>query len=230
MFWQFAVESCTYIRAFTQTDRQTGTETEPETETEGLCWQVLVRTFIAANPVEACDVRMRGTVALEDAAPEAPRRHSSTAGDVETPFLSQQILEEPQVHVVWLEMDPAVTTPRNRRGADHNLLEFRQSAWAEPRDDPCTQSEAREACGSDTELSSCATSKSHASIGSSGGQIAQQKMEEARKEVAAADLAVSEARQTGVLDTSLFAYAEVLVEASRSRHSRTWSTAERETH
>ena len=38
-------------------------------------------------------------------------------------------------------------------------------------------------------------------------------MEEARKEVAAADQAVAEARQTAVHDTSLFANAEVLVEA-----------------
>ena len=44
-------------------------------------------------------------------------------------------------------------------------------------------------------------------------EIVQQKMEEARKEVAAADQAVSEARQTAVRDTSLFAGAEVLVGA-----------------
>ena len=68
-----------------------------------------------------------------------------TAGDVELPFLSQQILEEPQVHFVWLDMDPADVTLRNRRGADHCSLELRQCAWAGPRDDPCSQSETREA-------------------------------------------------------------------------------------
>ena len=31
---------------------------------------------------------------------------------------------------MWLELDPAVTTPRSRRGADHNSLEFQQSAWS----------------------------------------------------------------------------------------------------
>ena len=46
-------------------------------------------------------------------------------------------------------------------------------------------------------------------------EIMQQKMEEARKEVAAADEAVFEARQTPVQDTSLFADAEVPVEAPK---------------
>ena len=36
----------------------------------------MVRTFMADHPVEACHVPMRGTVALEHAAPEAPRRRS----------------------------------------------------------------------------------------------------------------------------------------------------------
>ena len=44
-------------------------------------------------------------------------------------------------------------------------------------------------------------------------EIVQQKMEEAQREVAAADQAVADARQTAVEDVSLFADAEVLVEA-----------------
>ena len=49
-------------------------------------------------------------------------------------------------------------------------------------------------------------------------EIAQQKMEEARIEVAAADQAVYEARQSAVQDTSLFANAEVPVEALKILH------------
>ena len=44
---------------------------------------------------------------------------------------------------------------------------------------------------------------------------AQQKMEEARAEMAAADKSVDEARQLAVQDTSIFADAEVLVQALR---------------
>ena len=44
-------------------------------------------------------------------------------------------------------------------------------------------------------------------------EIVQQKMEKGEREDAAADQAVYEARQTAIQDTSLFADAEVLVEA-----------------
>ena len=49
-------------------------------------------------------------------------------------------------------------------------------------------------------------------------EIVQQRMEEAQREVAAADKAVAEARQTGVQSTSLFADEEVQVEALKSQH------------
>ena len=57
-------------------------------------------------------------------------------------------------------------------------------------------------------------------------EIVQQKMEEAQNEVAAADQAVSEARQTAVQDTSLLD-AEVLVEALKipsQPHGLDWRT------
>ena len=132
---------------------------------------------------------------------------ATTAGDVEMPILSQQILEEPQVHFVWLEM-AADATPRTRRGADHNPLEFRQRAWARPRDDPCSQSETREACGSDVGLSPCETSERRHEFWlkwRSKYRSCSRRWRKLGKRL----------RQTAVQDTSLFEDAEVLVEAPK---------------
>ena len=186
---------------------------------------------MAACPVEACDVPVRGTVALEDAAPEASKRdswHDSSDDwdwqrwqwreyrrsqsrrrrqmDMDMPFLSQPILETPQVHVVWLEMDPAVTTLRIRRGADDNSLEFRRRAWATPRDDSCSQSKTRvRPVGAILDSVVARQARATRALAQVEVQrvIVQQKIEEARKEVAAADQAVSESS----------VHAEVLVEA-----------------
>ena len=83
------------------------------------------------------------------------------------------------MHVVWLEMDPTDATPRDGRSADHHSFELRQRAWPRPRDDPCSQSETREASGSDVEQSSGAASESDASLLQVEVQmeIVQQKME-----------------------------------------------------
>ena len=85
---------------------------------------------------------------------------ATTTGDVETPFLSQQILEEPQVQALWLEMDSAVTAPPNRRCADHNALEFSNVPGQDHEMIPAPTAKPVRHVGSDTGLSSCATSES----------------------------------------------------------------------
>ena len=132
---------------------------------------------------------------------------ATTAGDVEMPFLSQQVLEEPQVHFVWLEMDPQtphfeteevqITTPSNSDnvpGQDQEMIPAPKVKPVRPVGAMLDSALARQA----------RATRASCQVGFQK-EIVQQKMEDAQRVVAAAD--------QGVQDTSLFADGEVRVEA-----------------
>ena len=128
----------------------------------------------------------------------------------QVPILSQQILARSQVHGVWMDLEPLgpPTYWTNRCSTGD------RSSDRSPRHrDGSPESQAAETGWGDIGLGLGTTGQGEEELCSRGGtaDAMQQKMEEARAEMASVDKAVNEARQLAVQDTVIFSDVEVLV-------------------
>ena len=139
---------------------------------------------------------------------------AKATGDVEVPYLSQQVLARSEVHDVRGDLEP----PRARiHGTNRGT--WRSEAPTEIRDTEMAIPKAKPprpvGATLDSALARQARAKKSLALVEVQLTAAQQKMEEARIEMTTADKLVDEARQLAVQDTSIFADAEVLVQALR---------------